>query len=250
MKKVKAEKPGLAESVRRHLEAIGVVVGEVIVPGRITIHYPRERKKLPDNFRGLILFDNKACISCFRCAFICPANAIVMEHRTAYFPSIDYAKCIFCHFCVDSCPVGALKPTKIHDFVYSDMDEMVVHSEEMVEVPEIVREDSYTVEYVFDGDVQLVKRKEVDILVPEVRPPERPAKVAAAVNPENCISCRLCVEACPTFAISAKEEKTKITLEINSERCTACSICSRICPTFTLGLVDRSEGRSGSGGDQ
>jgi len=246
MKRVKAKKLSLTESVKRHIEAIGVVVGEVIAPGTITIHYPRERRKLPDNFRGLILFDNKTCISCFRCAHICPANAIIMEHRTAYFPSIDYAKCIFCHFCVDSCPVGALKPTKIHDFVYKDMDEMVVHSEEMVETPEIVREDRFTVEYIFDGEVQLVKRKEVDELVPEIKPPERPSKVAAAVSPENCISCRLCVAACPTFAISAKEEKTKITLEINPERCTACSICNRICPTSTLGLVDR--GSSGGSG--
>lgn len=239
MKRIKAEKLSLAESVKRHLEAIGVVVGEVIVPGRITIHYPRERRKLPDNFRGFILFDNKLCISCFRCAHICPANAIVMEHRTAYFPSIDYAKCIFCHFCVDSCPVGALKPTKIHDFVYKDMDEMVVHSEEMVEPPEIVREDFYTVEYIFDGDVQLVKKKRRDELVPEVKPPERPAMVAVAVNPENCISCRLCVAACPNFAISAREEKTTVTLEINPERCTACGVCNKVCPTSTLGIAER-----------
>lgn len=221
-----------------HINAISVGVKQAIKPERITVEYPRERRKLPDNFRGLILFEKDRCISCFRCAFICPANAIQMELYDNYYPSIDYSKCILCHFCVDSCPTTALKQTKIHDVAFRDLEEMVVHTDEMINPPELVREDTVTVEYKINRELVLERKKEVENLIVDVKPVERIEYNSACINPQNCIGCALCSAVCPADAISVEIDEKKV-LSIDVNKCTGCGLCVRECPTNTLGLVKR-----------
>ncbi len=222
-----------------HLNAISVGVKQAIKPERITTEYPRERRKLPDNFRGLILFEKDRCISCFRCAFICPANAIQMELYDNYYPSIDYSKCIFCHFCVDSCPTTALKQTKIHDVAFTDLDEMVVHTDEMINPPELLREDKITVEYKINGKLVLERKREVEDLIVDVIPVKRIEYHSACINPQNCLGDALCALICPTNAITVVEEEGRRIMKIDTAKCTGCSLCVRECPTKTLGLVRR-----------
>lgn len=50
--------------------------------------------------------DKKACISCKKCAEICPAHVITMKNG---IPQIDKTKCITCFCCQEFCPVGAMK---------------------------------------------------------------------------------------------------------------------------------------------
>ncbi|ADC65856.1 4Fe-4S ferredoxin iron-sulfur binding domain protein [Ferroglobus placidus DSM 10642] len=239
VKRVKAPEKNLIRSAIGHLRAISEVTKQAIKPGTITISYPHERRKLPDYFRGFILFEKEECISCFRCAHICPANAIQMyaDQEGRYYPGVDYAKCIFCHFCVDSCPTAALKPSKIHDVAFKDVESMMITPEQMEQVPEIEREDKVTVEYDFDGDVKLIRRKEVEELTVKFDKPKRPRFVAAPLNAENCIGCRLCMFSCPVDAIKSKVEEVKVTLETDYEKCTGCGICVRICPTEVLKLT-------------
>ena len=47
----------------------------------------------------------KKCISCGKCASICPAKAITMVNKK---PVIDRNKCIKCYCCQEFCPVGAM----------------------------------------------------------------------------------------------------------------------------------------------
>jgi len=239
VKVVKVPEKNLIRSAVGHLKAITEVAKEVVNPGTITIHYPRERRKYPDNFRGIILFEKESCISCFRCAHICPANAIQMysDDDGRFYPGIDYAKCILCHFCVDSCPTAALKPSKIHDVAFKDVESMAITPDEMSHVPEIVREDSVTVEYDFDSDIKLVKRKEVEELTVDFDKPVKPDFKAVPVNAENCIGCRLCMFSCPVNAIKSELKETKVTLETDYSKCTGCGVCVRICPTEVLILT-------------
>ncbi len=240
MIKIKFPKLKTLDNVKLHLDALLVGAKEAIKPGTITIEYPRERRLLPDSFRGYILFSPDRCISCFQCSFVCPANAIGMRlaANNRYYPSIDYAKCIFCHFCVDSCPKGALRPTKVHDVVYKDMSEMVTTTEEMVKPPEIVREDEYTVEYVIEGVELVLKRvREKDNLIPEFKPHEVAKEYSACMNPESCLACGICVNSCPSEAITLMAKRDEKILRIDKERCTGCGICVRECPVQILSLV-------------
>jgi uncharacterized protein (DUF362 family)/Pyruvate/2-oxoacid:ferredoxin oxidoreductase delta subunit len=50
--------------------------------------------------------EKKTCISCGKCANICPAKAIQMEKG---LPHIDRSKCIHCFCCQEFCPAGAMK---------------------------------------------------------------------------------------------------------------------------------------------
>ena len=48
----------------------------------------------------------KECISCHKCADICPAHVITMKKG---IPVIDKKRCITCFCCQEFCPVGAMK---------------------------------------------------------------------------------------------------------------------------------------------
>jgi NADH-quinone oxidoreductase subunit I len=155
-----------------------------------------------------------------------------------YYPTIDYTKCIFCHFCVDSCPGAALRPTKVHDVVYKNMNEMITSTEEMVKPPKIVREDGYTVEYVIDGVKLILRRiKEKDNLIPEFKPHEKVKEYSACVMPESCLACGICVSSCPSEAINLSVKEKEKELKIDKERCTGCGICVKECPVQILSLV-------------
>ena len=68
--------------------------------------YPAEPMPLPPAYRGLIEYNEEACIFCDKCEKVCPPNAIV------FFQSKDGTKayrynpwlCIYCGECVRACP--------------------------------------------------------------------------------------------------------------------------------------------------
>jgi|Deesub1362A_J573_1020465.scaffolds.fasta_scaffold00076_108 NADH-quinone oxidoreductase subunit I len=247
MIRIKAPKPDLIGNIKLHIDALLTGVKEAVLPSTMTIHYPRERRKLPDNFRGYILFVPENCISCFQCSFVCPANAITMKKadNERNYPTIDYAKCIFCHFCVDTCPGNALQPTKIHDVAYKDMEEMLTQTEEMVKSPEIQREDTITVEYVIE-DVDLLFRRiaEKDELVVKTPPHEKVREISSCIEPESCLACAICVGVCPNEAISIESSDVEKVIKIDSNNCTGCGLCVKECPVQILRLTRVSEDES------
>ena len=82
----------------------------------VTIKYPFEKTYIPDDYRGVIEFDENLCIWCRRCEIACPPGAIVfsqdMEGKQTYH--YNKAVCIFCKECVRNCPKeGAIFQTGI-----------------------------------------------------------------------------------------------------------------------------------------
>ncbi len=241
MKKVTVQDQSTLEKAKCHAAAIGVAMKESIYPLTATVQYPRQRKKMPDNFRGYILFDPEKCINCWECAFICPANAIRMKEapNKKYYPTVDYGKCIFCHFCIDSCSGGALRTTKIHDVAYKDMDDMVTLTEEMIEPPEIIREDKTLVEYQIDKkDLQIKKTREVDYLfVDEVPPSVEIPMVSQCIDGASCIGCHVCEQVCESGAISSAIANGVMRMKIDTDTCTGCGLCVKECSMQILKLV-------------
>ena len=252
MKKVSVSEQGLVEKAKRHAAAVGVAMKESVTPLTATVFYPRERKKMPDNFRGYLLFDPEKCINCWECAFICPANAIQMKKAPApnnrFYPTVDYGKCIFCHFCIDSCSGGALRTTKIHDVAYREMEEMLTLTEEMIEPPEIIREDKKSVEYEIEkDDLHLKRTREVDGLFVEPTPPVEIPMVSQCVDRASCLGCRVCEEVCESGAISSSsaegvlEAEGVLRMKIDIEKCTGCGLCVKECSMQILRLVRRGK---------
>jgi formate hydrogenlyase subunit 6/NADH:ubiquinone oxidoreductase subunit I len=250
MKKVATPDYGVADKLKYHVSALSTAAKEVALPLNITTHYPRERKRQPECFRGYMLFDPERCISCFQCSFVCPANAIWMKAAPSgrNYPTVDYGKCIYCHFCVDSCPGGALNTTKIHDVAYRTMEEMLTLTEEMIEPPEIIREDKVVVDYVIDKkDLALRRTNEVDRLIPaEVCRAQGVPMVSQCIDRGSCIACKVCEKICESGAISSskgqeslvlKEPSNAVKMTIDSQKCTGCGLCVKECSMQILRLV-------------
>ena len=95
----------------------------------LTVEYPDERREVSDSWRGLHEMvrdgnDNLLCVGCGLCASICPAEAISLvpyeDEEGNRYPEefvIDELRCIFCGFCQEICPRGALRMSKVYDFV-------------------------------------------------------------------------------------------------------------------------------------
>lgn len=95
--------------MKTFLKALGNLVKKPV-----TVKYPFEQTYIPDDYRGLIEFDESLCIWCRRCEMVCPPGAIVfsqdMEGKHTYH--YNRAVCIYCTECVRTCPKeGAIYQT-------------------------------------------------------------------------------------------------------------------------------------------
>ena len=112
------------------LHAVGLARN---VRAAVTVQYPDEQKRYPDNFRGshrLTLKEDGSvrCTSCFLCATACPAHCIFIEAgehpdpNVEKFPvryEIDTLRCIYCGMCVEACPCDAIRmDTYVHPKIW------------------------------------------------------------------------------------------------------------------------------------
>lgn len=122
-------------------------------------------------------------------AKVCPVDAISMENGKAV---IDASKCIGCRRCVDG--IASTKPSATVTIPEPEQDAVM----KSLDVPP-----------------QAVSQTQ--------KPTEqaKPEKKSHTVNADKCISCTLCVQACPVNAIKMVNDKAVI----DKEKCINCGIC-------------------------
>ena len=64
--------------------------------------------------------------------------------------------------------------------------------------------------------------------------------IAYPANSENCVGCRMCVDSCPNYALSAKLN-TVLEIYLNPEDCYGCGVCVDVCPFDVLRIIRRDK---------
>lgn len=59
------------------------------------------------------------------------------------------------------------------------------------------------------------------------------AKCSLFVRPELCKGCEICIQFCPTGALSL-DKKRLIAVADNMSKCIACGLCETRCPDFAI----------------
>lgn len=70
---------------------------------------------------------------------------------------------------------------------------------------------------------------------------ERPRPVAF-IDPQKCIGCTLCIQACPVDAIVGASKQMHVVL---TEWCTGCDLCIPPCPVDCISMIDVTENKAG-----
>jgi electron transport complex protein RnfB len=70
---------------------------------------------------------------------------------------------------------------------------------------------------------------------------ERPRPVAL-IDPQKCIGCTLCIQACPVDAIVGASKQMHIVL---TKWCTGCDLCIPPCPVDCISMVNVTENKTG-----
>ena len=112
----------------------------------MTLDYPKMHPALPETERGRHVIDLSKCNGCRTCSRTCMVEAIKMvqvekaEGRNIRtppeYPSVDYARCIFCGFCVDKCPQDALLMTKDFELAAYNKSDLLYTPYELSKFPE------------------------------------------------------------------------------------------------------------------
>ncbi|WP_409200946.1 4Fe-4S binding protein [Methanobrevibacter sp. DSM 116169] len=180
--------------------------------------------------------DDFLCIKCKKCIKECPVDAISVVDGNVF---VDKHKCIYCGKCLDVCPVnGAMKclyidnlegQKQIISLVVKTLEEYVESQGEQLRA---LPSDGIAVfEYPLNNLLNMALK---------IIPDEKIAQdiIFNAVNrlkiriidwdSDLCKKCQLCVNECPTGAISFDDEEDTIVRDSN--KCLRCSICYQTCP--------------------
>jgi energy-converting hydrogenase A subunit P len=182
------------------------------------------------------IVDDFLCIKCKKCLRACPVEAIdEIDHKI----HVDQANCISCGICIDVCPVkGAMKGVFVDNLedqkavirlVVNSLEEYIESKED--ELNELSKNKLLKYQFhlskIWDDAVAILPDEEIALEVVENAIDRLEIKLITW-DESKCKQCRLCVDECPTRAISYNPEENEV--KRNQNKCLRCSICYQTCP--------------------
>jgi len=100
------------------------LLGKNLLHERITFRLPQKVPE-PNGYRGLVEIDEKKCLCCGICAYVCVSKAVVItDLRDGCEWEYHPGQCTFCGKCADFCPGNALSMGGKPGASYSQPDEL------------------------------------------------------------------------------------------------------------------------------
>jgi formate hydrogenlyase subunit 6/NADH:ubiquinone oxidoreductase subunit I len=194
------------------------------------------------------VIDTEKCRNCGLCSKQCKASCIDMDNH-----KIDYSRCVVCMDCIDTCKDGAIryeKRVKSHCSAAADNDVQgndVNKGRRAFITTSVIAGTAATMkaqEMKVDGGLAEISRAQK----PQRKTPLVPAGSLSLKNFSNhCVSCQLCVAACPNQVLRPSTAlETLMQPEMSYERgyCRPeCTTCSQICPAGAIrpiGIEEKS----------
>lgn len=91
----------------------------------VTLDYPRKKRPMTANYRGMVDLKPEACVICYQCIKICPVAALDLTHKQV---TVEQKKkneitkftynaelCCFCGLCDEICPTDAIFMNKQYE---------------------------------------------------------------------------------------------------------------------------------------
>ena len=188
--------------------------------------------------------DETACVGCHNCEKRCKARAITIwgygEGGT-----IDASLCVDCFDCAAGCPTGAISFGRI---VKKDEEDSAPSADGMTRKGFIIgtmsagatlAADAAVEEKTVDGGFAAVTPPGVDVKLV----PLKPAGSKSLANfTTRCVSCQLCVKACPNHVLRPSKRTTDYRqpeMAFDKGFCTVdCTRCAEVCPTGAIAPLD------------
>ncbi|MDR2830045.1 MAG: 4Fe-4S binding protein [Methanobrevibacter sp.] len=198
-------------------------------------HFITEKFNIVPSKRKFIV-DDFLCIVCGKCRDACNVNAI--EEINNRF-RVNEKKCVACGDCLKSCPVkGAMKGIFINNLeeqktiiklIVDRLESFIENKKEELDKLDNLSlvKIQYPLSELWDEIIAILPDEEVAYEVTENAINRLKIRVMTW-NEDNCKLCKLCVDECPTGAITYNEEDNRVKHDKN--KCLRCSYCYQTCP--------------------